>query len=347
MIFLFQILDSLKTKTTTTAPDLAPLLEVSATKQERNIQMSISLTKLEKYLGVSNFTLDIPNRILKIQPDDIIKNIHTLKDSSNKKLCFDIDRTIFIKEVVENEKLLNLNRHPKRIVVEFSSPNVAKPFHVGHLRSTIIGNFIANLHSHINNQVTRLNYLGDWGTQFGLIKVGVEELKYSSENIRKNPLQLLYESYVHANKLAISDKSILDRARREFAKLESGAPDDIANWKTYITYTISELKAMYNRLGVRFDEYNYESMYNAKHINDVLTQLDKMKILKTNIEGKQTARVNDRDITVRKSDGTTLYLTRDIAAAMDRFKKYQFDKMYYVVENGQNDHFVALKGITT
>ncbi|GJQ67947.1 hypothetical protein Trydic_g16704 [Trypoxylus dichotomus] len=189
------------------------------------------------------------------------------------------------------------------------------------------------------------NYFGDWGTQFGLIKVGVEELKYSNEDIKQNPLQLLYESYVYANKLAASDSSITERARLEFAKLESGSPEDIKHWKTYINYTISELKFMYSRLGVQFDEYNYESMYNAKHISDVLTKLEKMKILKSTPDGKQVAKVRDRDITVVKSDGTTLYLTRDIAAAIDRFRKYQFDKMYYVVENGQNDHFNALKGI--
>lgn len=318
---------------------MKPLFEVNGAKSDKNIQMYISLSKLENYFGISNV-----NEILKIEPDDIIKNIHTMKDRANRKICFDIDRSIFIKEVVDNGQLGLIDK-PKKIVVEYSSPNIAKPFHVGHLRSTIIGNFIANIHAHVNNNVIRLNYLGDWGTQFGLIKVGVEELKYSAEDIKQNPLQLLYQSYVHANKLAASDDSITHRARAEFAKLESGSPDDIANWKSYINFTISELQSTYGRLGVQFDEYNYESMYNAKDISAVLEKLEKMKILKSAPDGKQVAKVNDRDITVMKSDGTTLYLTRDIAAAIDRFKKFQFDQMYYVVENGQNDHFNALKGM--
>lgn len=331
-------MDSLKKKTAFTPLDLKPLFEVNGAKVDRKIQMYISLNNLENYFGISN-----ASEILKIEPDDIIKNIHTVQDRANRKICFDIDRTIFIKEIIENGKT-DLNDKRKKIVVEYSSPNVAKPFHVGHLRSTIIGNFIANLHAHINNDVVRLNYLGDWGTQFGLITVGVEELKFSPDDIKKNPLQLLYESYVHANKLAASDENITKRARLEFAKLENGSEDDIAKWKTYIEYTISELQFMYRRLGVKFDEYNYESMYNVKHIASVLETLQKMKILKTYQDGKQVARVNDRDITVVKSDGTTLYITRDIAAAIDRFKKYNFDKMYYVVENGQNDHFNALRG---
>lgn len=302
--------------------------------------MTISLSYLEKHFGISH-TSDV----LKIEPDEIIRNVHSTTERTNKKICFDIDRSIFLKEIIEQGTLPDIHNTQNKVVVEYSSPNVAKPFHMGHLRSTIIGNFIANLHTAMNNKVTRINYLGDWGTQFGLIKVGVEELKLTDEEIERNPLELLYKSYVHANRLAEKDELIVDRARKEFSKLENGSKNDIKNWKSYINYTIKELEYVYNRLGVTFDEYNYESMYSTKQINSILTQLENMKILKLLPNGKKVASVNDRDVTIVKSDGTGLYLTRDIAAAVDRFEKFQFDQMFYVIENGQNNHINSLRNI--
>lgn len=300
----------------------------------------MSLTTLEKLFGIPN-----AQQILKIEPDDIIKNIQCVNDCKNKHIIFEIDRKLFIKDTIENcpEKDFNLNK--KNIVVEFSSPNIAKPFHVGHLRSTIIGNFIANLHSYFKNNVTRLNYLGDWGTQFGFIKVGIDELKYSNEAIQKNPIKLLYESYVHANKLSEKDPKIREKAQQEFSNLEKGSIEILNDWRRYVDYTKTELEAIYERLGVKFDEYHRESMYNIKDIQDIVNTLTNKSILQVQTDGKKVAVINDRNVTILKSDGSSLYLTRDIAAAVDRFKKYKFDKMYYVVENGQNDHFNALKAI--
>lgn len=178
-----------------------------------------------------------------------------------------------------------------------------------------------------------------------MIKVGVESLKYTEQNIRENPLQLLYESYVHANKQAETDPTVLVKAKLEFNKLENGSEAELKSWRNYMQYTIQELEHTYERLGVRFDEYNYESMYSAKDIKDVIDLMNEKKILSELPDGKQVAKVDDRDVSVIKSDGSTLYLTRDIAAAIDRFTKHDFDRMFYVVENGQNDHFNALKGI--
>lgn len=178
-----------------------------------------------------------------------------------------------------------------------------------------------------------------------MIKVGVNALQHTEDNIKENPLKVLYESYVYANKLAETNPLILENAKQEFSKLESGSEDEINNWKNYMKFTINELEHMYERLGVKFDTYNYESMYNANDIQEVVDAMNKKKILSLLPDGKQVAKLNDRIISVIKSDGSTLYLTRDIAAAIDRFKKYNFDKMLYVVDNGQNDHFNALKGI--
>ncbi|VEN40312.1 unnamed protein product [Callosobruchus maculatus] len=302
--------------------------------------MSLPLNDLEKLLGVTNIT-----EVLKIQPDDIIKNIHLVRDRANRRISFEIDKSIFVKDVIENCAFPDLNYSPKNIVVDFSSPNIAKPFHLGHLRSTIIGNFISNLNSFLRHKVVRLNYVGNWGTQFGFIKVGMEELKYAPADIQKDPLKLLYKSYVHANKLAEADPSIHDRAKQEFLKLETGSLDDIKDWKIFMEYSKEELINTYNRLGITFDDYSYESDYSAKNIEEVIEALRAKNIIHKDSDGKEVASINDKKISVVKSDGSTLYLTRDIAAAIDRFKKYSFDKMYYVVDNSQSDHFYVLKDI--
>lgn len=294
---------------------------------------------VENELGVTNVT-----EILKIQPDDIIKNINLVQDRANRKISFEIDQKIFIKDVMENCAFPDLNFKPKNIVVEFSSPNIAKPFHVGHLRSTIIGNFISNLNIFTRNKVTRLNYLGNWGTQFGLIKVGVKDLKYTPEEIQKDPLKLLYQSYVHANKLAEKNPEILNEAKIEFTKLETSS-GDLTEWKTWMDYSKNELINTYQRLGVTFDEYNYESDYSAKDIQHVLELLREKNIIKKDGDGKEVAQIEDRKVTVLKSDGSSLYLSRDIAAAIDRFKKYNFYKMLYIVDNSQSNHFHDLKNI--
>lgn len=324
-----------------TPVELLPLINIGNTTHSNSFELQLPLNILEDQLGVPNV-----NEILKIQPDDIIKHIGTKQDRANRKISFEIDRRIFIQDVLESGSKADLNLKPKTIVVEFSSPNIAKPFHLGHLRSTIIGNFVGNINAFIYNKVTKLNYLGDWGTQFGLIKVGVDELKYSPEHIKNNPLKLLYESYVYANKLAEKNPRILEKAREEFSKLEKGSVDELASWKEYMQYSKSELEATYKRLGVVFDEYNYESTYSAKEIKSIINILTEKNVIQKEPDGKLTVKINDHQkVTVVKSDGSTLYITRDVAAAVDRFTKYKFDKMYYVVDNAQSDHFNSLKTI--
>lgn len=335
---LFQIIDCLHKSTKFTALELQPLIRVGNT-DEQKVELSVPLNVLETQLGVTNI-----NEILKIQPDDIIKNINLVRDRANRRISFEVDQKLFMKDVMENCAFPDLNFKPKTLVVEFSSPNIAKPFHVGHLRSTIIGNFISNLNIFLKNKVTRINYLGNWGTQFGLIKVGVEELKFTPEDIQKEPLRLLHQSYVYANKLAETNPEIFKKAKDEFTKLETTS-EDLTEWKKWMEYSRTELVNTYNRLGVRFDEYHYESDYSAKNIHNIIETLREKNIIHKDKEGKEVAEIDNRNVTVLKSDGSSLYLSRDIAAAIDRFKKHNFDKMLYVVDNSQSDHFHALRNI--
>ncbi|XP_004529250.1 probable arginine--tRNA ligase, mitochondrial [Ceratitis capitata] len=229
------------------------------------------------------------------------------------------------------------------MVFDFSSPNIAKPFHVGHLRSTIIGNVLANLHEHLGYRVTRINYLGDWGTQFGMLHVGVQILGITDEQMRNQPIESLYSAYVAANNAAKTDAMITEKARESFTRLETGADKEMARqWQHYRKYTVDELEKIFARLGVRFDQYDWESQYSQRHIGNVLDHLQKCKLLLDESDGRKVVDVDGKRVPVIKSDGSSLYLTRDIAAILDRYHRYNFDRMYYVVENGQADHFNSL-----
>jgi arginyl-tRNA synthetase len=217
---------------------------------------------------------------------------------------------------------------------------------MGHLRSTIIGNFIANLLEFLSHKVIRLNYLGDWGTQFGLLQVGLEMCGYSEALIKENPMQLLYKAYVEANKKAEIDSSISAKAKEAFHSLEEGNMENMKKWKLFRYYTEQELRYVYQRLGICFDEYKWESEYSAKDIGSILHSLEERGILKTENDGKKVVEINQQwCMPLVKSDGSTLYLTRDIAAALDRYEHHKFTEMLYVVDNAQTDHFIALFGI--
>lgn len=333
----FQVVDCLKGKLKVSPAELKPYIQVGS-ESEKYVQMHLPAAALENSFNVPNAA-----QLLAIEPDDIIGKVHCIQEQKTKTICFEINKNLFIKDIIENCALPYINFHPKHVVVEFSSPNVAKPFHLGHLRSTIIGNFVANLYDYFHNNVTKLNYLGDWGTQFGFIKVGMEELKYTKEDLKRNPIKMLYQSYVHANKLGETDPEILKRARNEFSRLENGPPETLSDWKAIMDFTKEELERTYERLGVSFTEYHMESMYNIKDIQNVIDRLTEKDVLQAQDGGKKVAVVNDRQVPLVKSDGSSLYLTRDVAAAIDRFDKYKFDRMFYLADNSQHDHFANLK----
>lgn len=261
-------------------------------------------------------------------------------DSSLSFHASTIDRSTFINQVLNGIKYPKPETftNPKKIVIDFSSPNIAKPFHVGHLRSTIIGNYIANINEYFNNKVVRINYLGDWGTQFGLLQYGLKTKNINLNETQSNIMKTLYEVYVDANKLAASDESVQMEARKYFSDIEQGrtALDD---WKIIRQFTVQELEKVYNRLGISFDEYHWESDYNGGRIKQLMDTLEGKNIIKTGVTGMKFVTVNDRDVPILKSDSSTLYLSRDIAALLDKYKKYKFDKMLYVVDNAQTDHF--------
>ncbi|EDO16349.1 hypothetical protein Kpol_1059p40 [Vanderwaltozyma polyspora DSM 70294] len=236
----------------------------------------------------------------------------------------------------------------KRVILEFSSPNIAKPFHAGHLRSTIIGGFIANLYEKLGWEVIRMNYLGDWGKQFGLLAVGFE--RYGSEDaLAKDPIHHLFEVYVKINKDIEEEgdslpleESTNGKAREYFKRMEDGDEEALKIWKRFRELSIEKYIDTYARLNIKYDVYSGESQVSKDSMNKAieifnekgLTHEDKGAVL---IDLTKFNKKLGKTI-VQKSDGTTLYLTRDVGAAMDRYEKYKFDKMIYVIASQQDLH---------
>uniref|UniRef100_A0A8C3SX42 Probable arginine--tRNA ligase, mitochondrial n=1 Tax=Chelydra serpentina TaxID=8475 RepID=A0A8C3SX42_CHESE len=287
----------------------------------------------------------------KLKCDTVVSEISTGPGTVN----FTINRELLAKTVlqqvfkdgseygIKSELFSTLPR--RKIVIEFSSPNIAKKFHVGHLRSTIIGNFVANLKEALGHHVTRINYLGDWGMQFGLLGAGFQQFG-NEEELKFNPLQHLFEVYVQVNKAAAEDENIKKLAQDFFRKLEAHDEQTLLMWQHFRDFSIEEYVRIYKRLGVHFDEYSGESFYQEKS-QEVLKMLDTKGLLQKTIKGTRVVDLSEeRDLslcsTVMRSDGTSLYITRDLAAAIDRMMKYNCDTMIYVTDKSQNTHFEQL-----
>lgn len=271
--------------------------------------------------------------------------------SQDKNFVFHLNQPAFLGELLtsstENPSDYKLIDEPmENIIVEYSSPNIAKPFHIGHLRSTIIGNFIANVFATYGHNVRRINYLGDWGTQFGYLKLGMEMSGLSDEDVANDPIKHLFHAYVEANRQAEADPEFAAKAREVFSQMENGDLPDLDAWRQYRAYTVKEMEQVYGRLGVKFDTYAWESDYRKVNIQKHLELLRNSGFLQKESDGKESFVFDENTrVPLLKSDGSTLYLTRDVAAVIDRQKRYKFDRMYYVAGNEQFQHFDNLFGI--
>lgn len=227
----------------------------------------------------------------------------------------------------------------KTILVEYSSPNIAKPFHIGHLFSTAIGNSLARIYDFLGYNVQSLNHLGDWGTQFG--KLICAYYKWGDKDaIEKDPINELLKIYVKFHEEAEAHPELEDEARDYFKKLEDGDKETTGLWKYFRDISLVEFKRVYDMLGVRFDSYNGEAFYSDK-MQEVVDILDEKGLL-VDSEGAKVVDLSDLNIPpciILKSDGATIYATRDIAAALYRHRTYNFDKNIYVVGTPQSLHF--------
>lgn len=227
----------------------------------------------------------------------------------------------------------------KTVLVEYSSPNIAKPFHIGHLFSTAVGNSLARIYKFLGYDVESLNHLGDWGTQFGKL-ISAYKRWGDAKVIEKDPINELLKIYVKFHEEAEKDPSLEDEAREYFKKLEDGDPETTELWKYFKDQSLVEFKRVYDMLGVSFDSYNGEAFYSDKM--DEVVDILRDKGLLTESEGAQVVDLSDMNMPpciILKSDGATIYATRDIAAALYRHRTYNFDKNIYVVGLPQSLHF--------
>lgn len=234
----------------------------------------------------------------------------------------------------------------KKLAIEFSSPNIAKPFHAGHLRSTIIGGFLANLYERLGWDVTRINYLGDWGKQFGLLAVGFE--KYGDDALLKSdPINHLFSVYVKINADLKEEGpdlegGINDQARKFFKRMEDGDETALKNWKVFRDLSIDKYIKTYARLNIKYEFYSGESQV-SKEVMDNATKMFEDKGLVHVDRGAKLidlTKFNKKlgKCLVQKSDGTSIYLTRDVGEAIGRYEKYKFDKSIYVIATQQDLH---------
>lgn len=232
----------------------------------------------------------------------------------------------------------------KNIVIEYSSPNIAKPFGVGHLRSTVIGEALKNISLKNGASVISINYLGDYGTQFGKLLYAYKTWG-NEEAIKENPINELKRIYVKFHEEALKDESLEDEGRKWFKKLEENDFEALELWKWFKEESIKEFEKTYKLLEIdKFDSYDGEAYYKDK-MQPIIDEMEEKKLLEIS-EGATIINLdNMTPALIKRSDGASLYITRDIAALIDRKNKYDFDEILYVVGNEQTLHFKQIKAI--
>ncbi|WP_057765071.1 arginine--tRNA ligase [Cytobacillus praedii] len=251
--------------------------------------------------------------------------------------------TRIIQEVLSSkEKYGDINIGNQDIItIDFSSPNIAKPFSMGHLRSTVIGNSLAHISEKCGFKPIRINHLGDWGTQFGKLIVAYK-MWGEEQKVKKNPIKELLSLYVQFHEEAELDSSLNDQGRLWFKKLEEGDKEAFELWEWFREESLKEFSKIYDLLGVSFDSVHGEAFYNDK-MDQVVQILEEKQLLKES-EGAKVVEINGDlpPCLIKKKDGTTLYATRDLAAAIYRQTHYGFVQSLYVVGNEQTLHFKQL-----
>ncbi len=277
--------------------------------------------------------------------EKLSSNLFTKVENVNAYVNMFIDKNAFSKLTLEavagsGNKFGNTNiGEGKKVIVEYSSPNIAKPFHIGHIRSTVIGNSIYKIYDALGYDVVRINHLGDYGTQFGKMIVAYRKWG-SEEDVKKEPIKSLLSYYVKFHKEAEDNPGLEDEARETFTKLEHGEKEEVELWQWFRSESLKEFSRVYDMLGIKFDSYNGESFYSDK-MPAVLDELKAKGLLKES-QGAQIVDLDEYGMApalITKSDGSSLYITRDIAAAFYRKSTYNFAKCIYVVASQQNLHF--------
>jgi len=300
---------------TNVAMRIAPTIKRSSADVAELIKKYFSAKEFEKPEAIRGFVN------FKIKPDYLIENLNLVLTAKEK---------------------FGEQKSDKTIVIDYSSPNIAKPFGIGHLRSTVIGDSLKRIYRKLGWKAIGINHLGDWGTQFGKLLVAYEKWGNKKE-LTKGGIRYLLDLYVHFHKEAEENTDLNQLAQKEFKKLEDGNEKNLKIWKLFKETSIKEFDRIYQDLGVKLEIIKGESEYNkeAKTLTTVLLK----KKLATKSEGAVVIELPDPKIPpllLEKADGATLYSTRDLVAAIDRYHQYKFDLMIYNVGNEQSLHFKQL-----
>ena len=277
----------------------------------------------------------------KIEVDEYISRV----DIAGGYLNFYINRLAItasvLKEIEEAGDRLGANNsgEGKNVVIDFSSPNIAKPFHIGHLRNTVIGSALYKIYKYLGYNTIGVNHLGDYGTQFGKMIEGYT--RWGNEyNLEENPIDQCMDIYVRINNLCKEDEEVLEKCRENFKKIEEGDLYCVKIWNMFKDLSLKEFQKIYGMLGVTFDSYNGEAFYSDK-MDEIVNKLETAGVL-TDSEGAKIVDLEDKGLGVcmiKKSNDSTTYATRDLAAVLYRARNYDFDKCLYVVAYEQNLHF--------
>lgn len=278
----------------------------------------------------------------KIEKTDIIDKIEV----QGAYLNFFLKKEMFVKSMMEAARVENFGAstigNGKTICIDYSSPNVAKNFHVGHLRTTIIGNSLYKIYEKLGYKVERINHLGDWGTQFGKLIVAYKAWG-SKEAVEKDGVAELMRLYVKFHEEAEKDDSLNDQARDWFTQMEKGNEEALSIWQWFVDISLKEYKGTYELLGMDFDHYLGESFYRDKTA-DVVKQLSDAGLLKES-DGARIVDLEEYNMApclITKKDGSSIYATRDLAAIFYRKKTWNFDKCLYVTGQEQKLHFAQV-----
>ncbi len=331
---------------------LGPLVEMSAGEVESYLEIPP-----DPEMGEYAFPCFVLSRRMKKAPQEIASSLALQIEpglllektiNSGPYLNFYVRRPALaagiFSQVLEKEQNYGFlsDGEGQTVLIDYSAPNIAKPFGVGHLRSTVIGNSLSRIYRALGYRVVGINHLGDWGTQFGKLIVAFQRWGEQSL-LERDPVHYLFQLYVRFHKEADDNPELDDEARQKFRELEKGNKDALALWERFRTLSLDEFQRIYNFMGISFDSYLGESYY-----NDMLEKTIKLAQEKGLAKESEGALVADLEpyglpsCLLQKKDGAALYITRDLTAAIYRYETYRFSKLFYVVGSEQTLHFKQL-----
>lgn len=336
--FLEEIVSVLKEKLDLAPEEIEKLIEVPPEEKWGDYAFPCFVLSKTQKKAPEKIASDLTSQL---KPKELVEEIYSIGPYVNFKVNKTKLAEFVLKEIFEKEDSYgkdNLGKG-KTIVIDFSSPNIAKPFGIGHLRSTVIGNSLYKIFQHLGYKCVGINHLGDWGTQFGKLIVAYR-LWGNEKELSTDPIMTLFDLYVKFHQEAEKDPKLQEEARVWFKKLEDGDKEAEGLWKRFKEYSLSDFQKVYKMLDITFDSYAGESFYD-KYIDKTIEKIKEKGLTQIS----QDALIVDLEgyglpvCLLKKKDEATLYATRDITAAIYRYDTYHFHKLLYVVGSAQKLHF--------